>query len=218
MFPKSRCVWHFEVAMVAEPFSEEFVGQDSRLGESIHAAYDCTVDKTVVDLFSQTILINKFLWEDFDWHAHVLMAFEWCSEVEVFGICTCVFCTLGADDTVPHEFDSGEVCCACCKFVWVVNEVASCCDAYSVGVFFLGSVVYDNSCIGNCAICWDAFDFILCKKSDGISALCVSKSLDKLPQFLCHCFCPYFLEEGIFGQFLMFGDGFLCDWMDHTIA
>ena len=76
-------MWHFEVAMAAESFSKEFVGQNSRLGESIHAAYDCTVDKTGVDLFSQTILINKFLWEDFDWHAHVLMAFEWCSEVDV---------------------------------------------------------------------------------------------------------------------------------------
>ena len=59
--------------------------------ETIHATYDGTVDETVVYFVGQTVLVNEFLWEDVDWHAHVFMAIKWCSKVEVFGIYADIF-------------------------------------------------------------------------------------------------------------------------------
>jgi len=64
------------------------------------------------------------------------MVIKWCGKVEVFGIGADVFCTLYANDTVPHELVSGEVSCVRCEFIWVVNEVAYGRDADSVWIFF----------------------------------------------------------------------------------
>ena len=78
-----------------------------------------------------------------------------------------------ANDTVPQYFCSCEVCCSCGEFARVCDEVASGCDADTVGIGFLRSIIDYDSRICDGAIGWDVLNLLEGQDMYGVCAGCV---------------------------------------------
>ncbi len=101
----------------------------------------------------------------------------------------------------------------------MIDQVASNSDAYTVGVFFLGTLINHNVGVGDCSISWDVTNVSVQKKKDGVSAFGdASASLCQVMEFFAHCLEPQISEQGIFDQIPVMGDGFFGDRVYYTIA
>ena len=58
-----------------------------------------------------------------------------------------VSCPRCADHAVPQEFGGRDVGCSRGEFAGVINEISTCRDPNTVGIFLLGAVVDDYLCI-----------------------------------------------------------------------
>ncbi len=95
----------FVVVEIGEAVSEEFVGKDACLGETVHATVHFKVDPGVTDNLVELVLINEFLGDVCKLDADVLWLVERGVQIEVLevhgnkpGI------TLG-ENTVDKQFD-----------------------------------------------------------------------------------------------------------------
>ena len=80
-------VFAFDEVVGDEDVVDEFlVGDGSRFWETVHAAGDAHVDKTIVDDLVEFVAFNDVVWEFFDWHAHVAGMVEFGVEIEVFEV------------------------------------------------------------------------------------------------------------------------------------
>ncbi len=78
-----------------------------------------------------------------------------------------------ANDTVPQYFRCGEVCHSCGEFARVGNEVAPGCDADTVGIGFLWSIIDNDVRIRDGAVLRDVLNLLEGQDMDGVCAGCV---------------------------------------------
>ncbi len=63
----------------------------------------------------------------------------------------------------------------CGEFIWVVDQVAAGSEADMIGVGFLGSVVYDDADICDCAIFRNVAYFVMGKDVDCVGSWCAGE-------------------------------------------
>ena len=90
-------------------------------------------------------------------------------EVHVFDVGTTKFGTWCAHNAVPHDFGRYHVGRAHGELVGVIDDVAANDDSHAVWVVFLWTMVNANMGVGDCAILWDAPDFVVREKKDSVS-------------------------------------------------
>ena len=140
------------------------------------------------------VLVDGRLGEDIDGYLHIFKAGHRSAEVEVFDVKAHVAGVLCADDAVPQEFGGGEVGCASRELARVIDEVATCCQADSVGIRLLWAVVDNNACVRDGSVAWNLFDLVVCEHEDGVSAwrVCGGVALGKVPEFFAESPGPRF--------------------------
>ncbi len=74
------------VVEFGEEFSEEFVGKDACLGETIHAMVHFEVDPGVAGNLTELVLVDEFLGDIRKLDVDVLWTVEWGVQIEVFEI------------------------------------------------------------------------------------------------------------------------------------
>jgi hypothetical protein len=143
-------------------------------------------------------VIDDILWENGQWHFHKLEPVEWCFKVHVLDVSAGKAVTLGADDTVPKEFQRDHVSGAGGEFKRVVDKVTSNSDADMVRVLLLWAIVNYNLSIRYRSVAGDMSNFIVGEEEDGVGsvgdtwfALC--EAID----FLAKCRYPEIFEVGI---------------------
>ena len=73
VFPETRGVDDFIVAVFGEVLFQQFVGQYTGLGEAIHGARNFHINASVFDFITEEILVNDVVREDLDWNPHVFI-------------------------------------------------------------------------------------------------------------------------------------------------
>jgi len=91
----------------------------------------------------EVVLFDGCLWENANGHFHILITIHGRAEIEIFYVKTEISGVFCADDAVPQHLCCCEICCACCEFSWVFDEVSACSEADSIWICLLRSVV-DN--------------------------------------------------------------------------
>eukprot|EP00956_Cyclotella_meneghiniana_P009009 scaffold12361_cov72-Cyclotella_meneghiniana.AAC.2 len=126
------------------------------------------------------------------------------SEVEEFQIGRDVAGIFGANYAVPK----------------VIDEISADGNADTVGIFFLGTVVYYYSCICHRSVFRYVFDLLMIHEEDSVGALGTSfvVTLRQATEFFSKGGCPYVLGDRILCQFLIFVDCFSSDGMDNRIG
>ena len=70
MRPESRRLVTLVIAVLCWPFFEQFLGNDSCVGETIHAAFDTHEYETIIIRFLvELVTFDDVLWESFYLHA-----------------------------------------------------------------------------------------------------------------------------------------------------
>jgi hypothetical protein len=141
MVEETGCVIGWMIAMGCKVFDEVSVGDNTSLGQSIHAFSHFHKDMFVVDEWFQIVLIHDAFWDIFHWYAHVLEMVHWHVYVKILGVGGHESCMGGGDDAVDEEFDSCQVCCWCAHFSLVVNLVTANGEADASGFGLVGAVV-----------------------------------------------------------------------------
>jgi hypothetical protein len=106
-------------------------------------------------------VVDDILWEKGQWHFHILKPVEGCFEVHVLDVGTSETGTLGADGTVPKEFQRDHVSGAGGEFERVVDKNTSNSDADTVRVLLLWAMVNYNSSIRYHSVAGDMSNFIV---------------------------------------------------------
>ena len=147
--------------MWLEAFSEEFVGNDPGLRESVHAFSDLHVEVAMVDFGSQVVCLHEIFWDKAGWYSHIFISVHRCFQVEILNVGAAVFGTRRGKDTVPKDFAGDHIGSPSGDFARVSYQIAANGDADSVGVGFLGSVVGDDPGIGYCAVGGYVLDLVM---------------------------------------------------------
>ncbi len=95
--------------------------------EAVDCLADLQVDKGVMYMLVEIVLVDCRLRECVEWYFHVLKAFHRGAEIEVFDVEAHVLGTWHADDAVPQEFGGGEIGSAGGEFARVIDEISSGC-------------------------------------------------------------------------------------------
>ncbi len=163
-------------------------------------------------------MVDDILWEKGQRHFHILKPVEGCFEVHVLDVGTGKAGTLGADGTVPKEFQRDHVSDAGGEFERVVDKVTSS-DTDTVRVLLLWAMVNYNSSIRYRSVAGDMSNFIVGEEKDGVGSFGDTRfALGKAMDFLAKCRYPEIFEVGIMLYFLVLCDCVLGNGMDNTKA
>jgi hypothetical protein len=94
-------VGHFIASMWSELLSEQFICQDSRLGESVDCFADFKVYESVQCMSVEVILFDGFLGKKVDGHFHLFQVVHGHPKVEIFNVKADIPGIGSADDAVP---------------------------------------------------------------------------------------------------------------------
>ena len=99
----------------------------------------------------------------------------------------------------------------------VIYQVTSGCDSDPVGIFFLRSEVYHNSCVGDRAVSWNVGNF--CRGHDeyavGAFLARLRIALCDVPEFFSKGGGPRLLCDVVSGELSVVGNRLARDRMDH---
>ncbi len=99
--PKSRYQFALLVSVFVEAFFEEFVGQESCLGEPVHTALGSDVDASIFGGFlSELVFSDDFIGDITQLDLNEFGMMQRCHEVEDGNVHCHESCTLGGDDTI----------------------------------------------------------------------------------------------------------------------
>ncbi len=104
MPPQTRCMFTLVISMGEELLAEEFIHQDTCLGEAPNGAAQFNVYKPIFCVLLQVVLFSCPGWEEGERHFHVLESIEWGHHIKILDVKTHEFCAIGAEDAVPHQF------------------------------------------------------------------------------------------------------------------
>ena len=138
--------------MFGEALCEEFLCKDPSLWEAVHSLSYFNVDFAVVDKWEKVVCINDFLRNDVEWQEHIFISLHGGAEVEVFYVDPHEFCIGGGYDAVEQQFGRGDIGDLCTHIAWVIDEVSANGKAGAIGVFFMGSDIYNNPPVGDFSI------------------------------------------------------------------
>jgi hypothetical protein len=115
-------------------------------------------------------VVNDVIWEELEWHLHVLVLIKWGFEIHVLDVSATELGFQSTDDTVLHNFHRDHVSCTCSEFIKIIDEVAANSNVHMIWVVLLRVVVDDDSCICDGTTFWDAPDFIMCEIENSFGA------------------------------------------------
>jgi hypothetical protein len=104
MPPQTRCMFTLVISMGEESFAEEFIRQDTCLGEAPNSAAQFNVYEPVFCVFLQVVLFSCPGWEQGERHFYVLESIKWGHQIKILDVKAHEFCAFGAEDAVPHQF------------------------------------------------------------------------------------------------------------------
>ena len=128
------------------------------MGKAPYCAPHFQIYKPVLCKVVQIVLFIRPGWEERKRHLHVFKSIEGGSQVKILDVEAHVLCAFSAEDTVPHQFQCGEVGCSCRELAGVVDEVASRRDSNAMRVYFLWTELDNYPCVRDCSICLDEED------------------------------------------------------------
>ena len=134
--------------MGLEKRDKSIVGNESGLGETVHAASNFDVDVAIVEQWAQVIVFNDGVGEHPNGDTHILISFHWRAEIEIFEIRSQELCIWCGDDAVDQEFGGCQVGSFCADFEWVVHFVAADCPTYAIWIRFLRAQCGDDAEVG----------------------------------------------------------------------
>jgi hypothetical protein len=102
ILPQTRCMPTLVISMGEEPFVEEFICQDSSLGKAPNGVAHFNINKPILCMFLQVVLLPCPGWEEGERHFHVLESVKWGRQVKILDVEAHEFCTFGAEDAVLH--------------------------------------------------------------------------------------------------------------------
>lgn len=120
--------------------------------EAVNRFANFEVDKTVFSMLVKVVLVDGGLWKNGDGHFHVLKSVHWCAEIEVLDVEAHILGIFSADDAVPQHLCGREICRACCEFSRIIDQVSASCEADSIRIRFLWSVVYNDASVRDGAV------------------------------------------------------------------
>jgi hypothetical protein len=82
MPPQTRCMFTVVLSMGEELFAEEFIRQDTCLGEAPNGAVKFNVYEPVFCMLLQVVLFSRPGWEEGERHFHVLKSIEWGRQIK----------------------------------------------------------------------------------------------------------------------------------------
>ena len=112
------------------------------------------------------------LWDEGQWDLHVLISVQRRVQVEFFNVHRHVSGIGCAQHAIPEDLGSDQIRCVGGQFTWIVDEIATDRDSHPIRVFFLWSIINDNSTISNCSIFWYVLDLIMIHEEESICSLC----------------------------------------------
>jgi hypothetical protein len=129
---------------------------------------------------------------------YILKPVEGCFEVHVLDVGAGKAGTLGADGTVPKEFQRDHVSGAGGEFERVVDKVTSNSDAVMVRVLLLWAMVDYNLSIRYHSVAGDMSNFIVGEEEDGVGSFGDTRfALGEAMDFLAKCRYPEIFEVRI---------------------
>ena len=126
-------------------------------------------------------------------------------------------CPRCADHAVPQELGSCDVGCSQGKFSGVINEIPTCRDSNTVGIFLLGAVVDDYPCVRGGPVFENIWDIGGEPDKHSVGALLsrLVVSLTYAPKILSKSCHPGLRSCQIFHEASVAADGFASDGADH---
>ncbi len=97
-------------------------------------------------------MLNDVLLEEGERHYHIFIPVKWCVKVHVLDVSAGKTCPLCADCAVPKKFGGNHVSDACGEFKRIIDQVTTNRDADVVRVFFLWTMIDENSTISDCPV------------------------------------------------------------------
>jgi hypothetical protein len=90
--------------MGEESIVEEFIHQDTCLGEAPNGTAQFNVYEPVFFMLLQVVLFSCPGWEEQERHFHVLESIKWGRQINILDVKAHEFCAFGAHDAVLHQF------------------------------------------------------------------------------------------------------------------
>jgi hypothetical protein len=163
--------------------------------------------------------LNDVLWEVGERHLHIFIPVERRAKVHVLEVGAGKTCPLCVDCAVSKKFGGNHISGAHGEFKRIIDQVTTNRDANVVKVFFLWTIIDDNSTIRDCPAGRDVPDLFGRKGEDCVGsigdawfALCQSMYL------FAHSQDPEMLEIRIMLLILVLCYGYLGDRMDNAAA
>ncbi len=164
-------------------------------------------------------MLNDVLWVKGERYLHIFIPIEWHVKVHVLDIGADKMCPLCADCAVPKKFRGNHVSGARGEFKRIIDQVTANSDANAVRVFFLWTIINDNSTIHDCPVSRDVTNLFGGKEEDCVGLIGDAwVALCQWMYLFAHCWYPEMLEVGIMLQFLVLCYGLLDDGMDNATA
>jgi hypothetical protein len=92
-------------------------------------------------------MLDDVLWEKGERHLHIFIHIMWRVKVHVLDVSAGKMCPLCADCAVPKKFRRNHVSGVHSEFKRIIDQVTTNSDANAVGVFFLWTMINDDSTI-----------------------------------------------------------------------
>ncbi len=122
------------------------------MGKAPDSSSHFKIYKPVFRELVEIVLLFRPCWEEGEWHLHVLVSIKGGCQVEILDVEAHVLRAFGAEDTVPHQFRCGEVCCSRRELARVVDEVSSGSDANAMWISLLRTKISDDSSVRDSAM------------------------------------------------------------------
>jgi hypothetical protein len=146
-------------------------------------------------------MLDDVLWEKRERHLHIFIPIEWHVKVYVLDVGSSIACPLCADLAVPKKFRGNHVSGAHGDFKRIIDEVTANSDANAVRVFFLWTMIDDNSTICDCPVGRDVPNLFGGKEEDCVGPIDDAWfALCQLMYLFAHCRYPEMLEVRIMLQ------------------
>jgi hypothetical protein len=97
-------------------------------------------------------MLNDVLWEEGESHLHIFIPAVWHVKVHVLDVGAGKACPLCTDHAVPKKFVGNHVSGARGEFKRTIDQVTANNDVNAVRVFFLWTMINNNSTICDCSV------------------------------------------------------------------
>ena len=147
--PQSWGKFAWIVSMCAEPFWNQFIGDQAGLRQYVHSTDDFYIHLSFVRNRVDLILLNDFRREKAELESHVFRSFHWCYKVEILDVHNVEICTWCWNSGIPQQFDCREVNRRSTDAVWIVDLVSADGESRLVRLGFLWEIINHNAAVGD---------------------------------------------------------------------